>query len=89
MSIKIVRNEAGNCVTFQGSSNPVYWNSCLSGEVDSVDSNAVNIKNDVRTVTEERTVYEFFRIPYTEFLDADGNAFANSTSCRRLHYSRS
>jgi hypothetical protein len=78
MSIKIVRNEAGNCVTFQGSSNPVYWNSCLSGEVDSVDSNAVNIKNDVRTVTEERTVYEFFRIPYTEFLDADGNAFANA-----------
>jgi hypothetical protein len=77
MSIKIVRNEAGNCVTFQGSSNPVYWNSCLSGEVDSVDSNAVNIKNDVRTITEERTVYEFFRIPYTEFLDADGNAFAN------------
>ena len=78
MSIKIVRNEAGNCVTFQGSSNPVYWNSCLSGEVDSVDSNAVNIKNDVRTITEERTVYEFFRIPYTEFLDADGNAFANA-----------
>jgi hypothetical protein len=78
MAVKIVRNEAGNCVTFQGSSNPVYWNSCLSGEVDSVDSNAVNIKNDVRTVTEERTVYEFFRIPYTEFLDADGNAFANA-----------
>ena len=78
MAIKIVRNEAGNCVTFQGSSNPVYWNSCLSGEVDSIDSNAVNIKNDIRTITEDRTVYEFFRIPYTEFLDADGNSFANA-----------
>lgn len=78
MPIKIVRNEAGNCVTFQGSSNPVYWNSCLSGEVDSFDSNSVNIKNDVRTVTESTTVYEFFRIPYTEFLDADANPFANA-----------
>lgn len=78
MAIKIVRNEAGNCITFQGSSNPVYWNSCLSGEVDGVDSNAVNIKNDIRTITEDRTVYEFFRIPYTEFLDADGNSFANA-----------
>lgn len=78
MAIKIVRNEAGNCVTFQGSSNPVYWNSCLSGEVDSVDSNAVNIKNDIRTIAEDRTIYEFFRIPYTEFLDADGNSFANA-----------
>lgn len=78
MAIKIVRNEAGNCVTFQGSSNPVYWNSCLSGEVDSVDSNSVNIKNDIRTIAEDRTIYEFFRIPYTEFLDADGNSFANA-----------
>ena len=37
MSIKIKRNEAGNCIEFQGSSNPVYWNACLSGEVDATD----------------------------------------------------
>lgn len=78
MAIKIVRNEAGNCVTFQGSSNPVYWNACLSGEVDSVDSNTVNVKNDIRSIAEDRTIYEFFRIPYTEFLDADGNSFASA-----------
>ena len=79
MSIKIKRNEAGNCITFEGSSNPVYWNSCLSGEIDSSDSTLVNIINDIRTVQSGTPFYEFFRIPYTEFLDADGNSFANSS----------
>jgi len=78
MSIKIKRNEAGNCITFEGSSNPVYWNSCLSGEIDSSDSTLVNIINDVRTVQSGTPFYEFFRIPYTEFLDANGSSFASS-----------
>tara|TARA_R100000951_G_scaffold149_1_gene694 strand:+ start:360 stop:1631 length:1272 start_codon:yes stop_codon:yes gene_type:complete len=79
MSIKIKRNEAGNCITFEGSSNPVYWNSCLSGEIDSSNGTLVNIINDIRTVQSGTPFYEFFRIPYTEFLDADGNSFANSS----------
>ena len=49
MSIKIVRNEAGNCITFEGSSNPVYWNACLSGEVAGSGANLVNVINDIRT----------------------------------------
>ena len=81
MSIKIIRNEAGNCVTFQGSSNPVYWNACLSGEVDDTNSDLINIKNDVRTISESSTVYEFFRIPYTDFLDSSGNAFSSAQEC--------
>ena len=81
MSMKIIRNEAGNCVTFQGSSNPVYWNACLSGEVDNTNSNLINIKNDVRTISESSTVYEFFRIPYTDFLDSSGNAFSSAQEC--------
>ena len=76
MAIKIIRNEAGNCVTFQGYSNPVYWNSCLSGEVDTTESQLINIKNDVRSIDESETVYEFYRIPYTDFQDADGNYFS-------------
>jgi len=81
MAIKIIRNEAGNCVTFQGSSNPVYWNSCLSGEVDATESQLINIKNDVRSIDEEETVYEFYRIPYTDFQDADGSSFSTPQEC--------
>ena len=81
MSIKIVRNSAGNCVNFVGSSNPVYWNSCLSGEVDSSDSSKINVINDVRTIQAGSSVYEFYQIPYTTFAEADGTAFASSTEC--------
>ena len=47
MAIKIKRNDAGNCIEFQGSSNPVYWNACLSGEVDST----YNIDSEKAIVT--------------------------------------
>ena len=76
--IKIVRNEQGNCINFYGSSNPTYWNACLSGEVDSTDNTLVNIKNDIKTAEAGETQYEFFRIPYTEFRDEDNNTFANA-----------
>ena len=78
MSIRIVRNEAGNCINFYGASNPTYWNACLSGEVDTTDTNTVNVINDIITAQTGETEYEFFRVPYTEFVDADGNAFADA-----------
>ena len=81
MAIKIKRNEAGNCITFEGSSNPVYWNSCLSGEIDSSDNTLVNVINDIRTAQSGTPFYEFFRIPYTDFLDADGNSFSTAQDC--------
>ncbi len=81
MAIRIIRNEAGNCVTFQGSSNPVYWNSCLSGEVDTAESQLINIKNDVRSIDESETVYEFYRIPYTDFQSSDGSSFSTPQEC--------
>ncbi len=81
MSIRIKRNEAGNCITFEGSSNPVYWNSCLSGEIDSSDNTLVNVINDIRTAQSGTPFYEFFRIPYTDFLDADGNSFSTTQDC--------
>jgi hypothetical protein len=79
MAIRIQRNEAGNCINFHGSSNPTYWNACLSAEVDNVDANSVNVINDVITAATGVTQYEFFRIPYTDFVDAEGNAFASAT----------
>jgi hypothetical protein len=81
MAIQIIRNEAVNCVTFQGSSNPVYWNACLSGEVDSSNSTLINIKNDIRTVSESETVYEFFNIPFANFEDSEGNSFSSAQDC--------
>lgn len=79
MAIQVKRNAAGNCIQFLGSTNPVYWNSCLSAEVDSEDPTRINVKNDIRSATIPGDYYEFFKIPFTDFLDGDGNAFANAT----------
>ena len=76
MAIRIQRNEQGNCINFHGATNPTYWNACLSAEVDSTDANTVNVINDIITAQTGTTQYEFFRIPYTEFTDADGNGFS-------------
>jgi hypothetical protein len=76
--IRIVRNEAGNCVNFYGSSNPTYWNACLSAQVDSSDPTVINVVNDIITSQTGVTQYEFYNIPFTEFEDADGNAFATA-----------
>ena len=81
MAIRIKRNEAGNCINFLGSSNPTYWNACLSGEVDSTQTDSVNVINDIITSQSGETQYEFYRIPYTEFEDKDGNSFASAQDC--------
>ena len=78
MAIRIVRNDAGNCVNFYGTTNPTYWNACLSGEVDPTDNTKLNIINDIRTAAEGQTIYEFYQMDFTEFADADGNAFASA-----------
>ena len=80
MSIRITRNENGNCITFIGSSQPAYWNSCLSGQVNSEDATRINVVNDVRTTDSANPVYEFFGVPYTEFQDKDGSSFADSAT---------
>ena len=81
MAIRIERNEAGNCINFHGASNPTYWNACLSGEVDSNFPDTVNVINDIITAQTGVTEYEYFRVPFTEFTDADGNAFADAQVC--------
>lgn len=78
MAIRIVRNDAGNCVNFYGTTNPTYWNACLSGEVDPADNSLINIINDIRTAAEGETIYEFYQLPYTEFRDADNASFASA-----------
>ena len=76
--IKVVRNRAGNCVNFIGTTNPAYWNACLSAQVDTEDNTRINVINDLRTANVNEPVYEFYKIPYTEFQDRDGNSFASA-----------
>lgn len=78
MTIRIVRNAAGNCITFRGTTNPIHFNSCLSGEVDAVDSTLVNVINDIQTAETGVNQYEFFNIPFTEFRDASNVAFTTA-----------
>ena len=82
MPIKIVRNDAGNCVNFEGSTNPVYWNACLSAVAvtdANGDLNLVNVINNKSTSGTGETKYEFFEIPYTEWRDEDDQPFASAT----------
>jgi len=81
MAIKVTRNDAGNCITFVGSTNPVYWNSCLEGEINEDNSNNINVVNKIRTVEEGSTIYEFYNLPYTDFQDKDGNDFVSPSDC--------
>ena len=77
MAIRISRNNEGNCITFIGSSNPAYWNACLSAEL-SDDPGRFHIINDIRSQNEPEIQYEFYNVTYTDFADADGNAFADA-----------
>ena len=64
MAFKVTRNAAGNCINFIGSSNPAYWNACLSAEVDAGVAGTINVINDIRTATEGTTQYEFYQMPF-------------------------
>ena len=78
MTIKITRNEAANCINFVGSTNPAYFNACLSAVINDDDSDRVDIINDVRTGESEGNQYEFYAVHYTGFSDKDGTAFSNA-----------
>lgn len=74
-TIRVVRNDAGNCINFYGTSNPTYWNACLSASIDETYPTRINVRNDIRSAEEGTDVFEFYQIPYTTFLDKEGNSF--------------
>ena len=80
MTIKVTRNDAGNCINFVGTSNPAYWNACLSAQVNTEDNTRVDVLTDIRSAVEGETVYEFYAVPYTEFAEADGTSFNDAVS---------
>ena len=75
MTIKVVRNEAANCINFDGSSVPAYFNACLSA---SVSGDNVNVKNDIRSFEIGQDFFEFSNIHYTVFRDKDNNTFTDA-----------
>tara|TARA_R110002012_G_scaffold39074_1_gene108370 strand:- start:3 stop:2753 length:2751 start_codon:yes stop_codon:yes gene_type:complete len=77
MAIKIIRNEEGNCIQFEGTTLPVYWNACLSAKVNSSNSDNIDIVNNIETGQTGIEKQELTNEHYTNFLDKDGNAFAN------------
>ena len=78
MAIRVERNEQGNCVNFHGSSNPTYWNACLTASVDEDVADTINVVNDIITAQTGVTEYEFYQIPFTEFTRADNSDFSTA-----------
>ena len=79
MPITIKRNDNGSCILFEGSSQAAYWYACLTSEVDGEDATRINVVNEIQSASNGGTTeYELYKIPYTEFLDAEGNPFADA-----------
>ena len=47
--VTVKRNEEGNCIVFEGAKAPTFFNTCLSAEINSSNSNNINIVNDIKT----------------------------------------
>jgi len=77
-TIRVVHNFAGNCINFYNSTQPVYWNGCLNAEVAVGTTDRINIENNIRDVGTGSSIYEFFRVPYTLFVDADNVGFSSA-----------
>ena len=75
MAIRITRNAQGNCINFVGSSNPAYWNACLSAQVNADDPNRFDVINDVRSANDQNIKYEFYAQDFNDFADKDGVPF--------------
>lgn len=75
MTIKVIRNEQGNCVQFEGTTLPVYWNACLSAKENINDPNNIDIVNDIETGQTGNEKQEISNEPYTSFSDKDGTPF--------------
>ena len=78
MTIRITRNAEGNCINFVGSSNPAYWNACLSAVINEDDSTRIDIINDIRSQSSAETAYEFYAMPFEDFSDKNGNLFTDA-----------
>ena len=77
-TIRVVHNHAGNCINFYNSTQPVYWNGCLQASVSAGTTDRIDIENLIRDVGSGSSIYEFFRVPHTIFVDADNVGFSSA-----------
>ena len=77
-TIRVVHNHAGNCINFYNSTQPVYWNGCLEASVAVGTTDRINIENNIRDVGAGSSIYEFFRVPYTLFVNSDNVEFSSA-----------
>lgn len=83
MAIQVVRNDRGNIIEFKGSSQPIYWNNALSAVVNALSADTLDIINvtGCTDITElSGRSYEFYQMPFTEFLDLSGDSFPTTLS---------
>jgi len=76
-TIKVIRNEEGNCVHFVGLNAMTHWNGCLSAEID---GDNINIINNASS-TNKQSVYEMKGLSWKLFRNADNELFANVKQC--------
>lgn len=77
MSIRVIRNREGNCVEFEGTTLPVYWNACLSAREAPDAPGTIDIVNNIETGQTGVEKREIHHEPFDNFRDADGNSFAD------------
>jgi len=83
MAIQVVRNDRGNIIEFKGSSQPIYWNNALSAVVNALSAETldiINITGSIDITALSGRSYEFFQMPFTEFLDLSGDTFPTTLS---------
>ena len=56
----------------------MYWNGCLEASVAVGTTDRINIENNIRDVGAGSSIYEFFRVPYTLFVNADNVGFSSA-----------
>ena len=71
MPFKVSRDNDSNALKIAGSTNPLHVNKTVTAEVDALDTDTVNVINSVGTEGSNKTSYEFYSVPYTEFTDSD------------------
>ncbi len=75
-TIRVERNAAGNCLTFHGQTNPVYFNACLHAEI--TDTDYVSIVNDIATGANPTESYEYYRVHFSEWQASDFSTFSTA-----------
>lgn len=86
MAIRVYKNDKANAVVFEGASFSTSWNGLLTASINASDSNTIDILNTAATsgsivdfTLTGSNSYEYFRYPYTAFVDETGSAFASAT----------